>query len=83
MLFCKSESGQSIVEFVSGWKSLTGKCEFTNVLLNDIIRDRFICGLRAEQIKRKMIIGVGGVKWNAECEARSSEKKRLQVPPST
>ena len=49
--------GQSIVEFVSRLKSLTGKCEFTNVLLNDILRDRFICGLRAEQIKRKMIIG--------------------------
>ena len=45
------------MEFVSGLKSLTGKCEFTNVLINDIIRDRFICGLRAEQIKRKMIIG--------------------------
>ena len=49
--------GQSIVEFVSGLKSLTGKCEFTNLLINDILRDRFICGLRAEQIKRKMIIG--------------------------
>ena len=45
------------MEFVSGLKSLTGKCEFTNVLINDILRDRFICGLRAEQIKRKMIIG--------------------------
>ena len=45
------------MEFVSGLKSLTGKCEFTNLLLNDILRDRFICGLRAEHIKQKMIIG--------------------------
>ena len=45
------------MEFVSGLKSLAGKCELTNVLLNDILRDRFICGLGAEQIKRKMIIG--------------------------
>ena len=29
-------------------KRPTGKCEFTNVQLNDILRDRFIYGLRAE-----------------------------------
>ena len=36
-------------------KRLTGKCEFTNVQLNDIPRDRFICGLRAEQIEQKLL----------------------------
>ena len=41
------------MEFVRELKLLAGKCEFTNVQLNDILRDRFICGLRTEQIKRK------------------------------
>ena len=36
-------------------KRPTGKCEFTNVQLNDILRDRFICGLRAEYIEQKLL----------------------------
>ena len=39
------------MEFGRELKRLAGKCEFTNVQLSDIPRDRFICGLCAEQIK--------------------------------
>ena len=47
--------GQSIVDFVRELKKLAGTCEFTNEQLNDSVRDRFICGLRSEQIKRKLL----------------------------
>ena len=43
------------MEFGSELKRLAGKCEFTNVQLNDISRDRFICRLCAEQIKCKLL----------------------------
>ena len=47
--------GQSIIDFVRELKRLAGTCEFTNEQLNDSLRDRFICGLRSEQIKRKLL----------------------------
>ena len=47
--------GQSITDFVRELKSLAGTCEFTNEQLGDSLRDRFICGLRSEQIKRKLL----------------------------
>ena len=43
------------MEFGRELKRLAGKCEFTNVHLSDIPRDRFICGLYAEQIKCKLL----------------------------
>ena len=42
------------MEFGRELKRLAGKCEFTNVQLNDIPRDLFICGLCVEQIKCKL-----------------------------
>ena len=36
-------------------KKLAGTCEFTNDQLQDSLRDRFICGLCSEQIKRKLL----------------------------
>ena len=43
------------MEFGRELKRLAGKYEFTNVQLNDIPRDRSICGLCAEQIKCKLL----------------------------
>ena len=43
------------MEFGRELKRLAGKYECTNVQLNDIPRDRFICGLCAEQIKCKLL----------------------------
>ena len=36
-------------------KRFAGTCEFTNEQLSDGLRDYFICGLRSEQIKRKLL----------------------------
>ena len=47
--------GQSIAEFVRELKKLAGTCEFTNEQLNDNLRDRFICGLRSEHVKQKLL----------------------------
>ena len=46
---------ESITDFVRELKKLAGTCEFTNDQLQDSLRDRFICGLRSEQIKRKLL----------------------------
>ena len=47
--------GQSITDFVRELEKLAGTGEFTNDQLQDSLRDRFICGLRSEQIKRKLL----------------------------
>ena len=50
-----NDRGQSITDFVRELKSLAGTCEFTKEQLGDSLRDRFVCGLRSEQIKRKLL----------------------------
>ncbi|KAK2566762.1 Transposon Tf2-6 polyprotein [Acropora cervicornis] len=47
--------GESITDFVRELNKLAGTCEITNDQLQDSLRDRFICGLRSEQIKRKLL----------------------------
>ncbi|XP_068704212.1 uncharacterized protein [Montipora foliosa] len=47
--------GESITDYVRELKKLDGTCEFTNDQLQDSLGDSFICGLRSEQIKRKLL----------------------------
>ena len=47
--------GQSIVDCMRELKRLARTCEFTNEQLSDIFRVHFICGLRSEQVKRKLL----------------------------
>ena len=47
--------GESITDFLRELKKLASTCEFTNHQLQESLRDRFICGLRSEQIKRKLL----------------------------
>ena len=49
------QQGQSIADFVRELKKLAGTCEFTNEQLNDNLRDRFICGLRSQHVKQKLL----------------------------
>ena len=49
------QKGQSIADFVRELKKLAGTCEFTNEQLNDNLRDRFICGLRSQHVKQKLL----------------------------
>ena len=49
------QHGQSIADFVRELKKLAGTCELTNEQLNDNLRDRFICGLRSQHVKQKLL----------------------------
>ena len=49
------QKGQSIADFVRELKKLAGTCEFTNEQLNDNLGDRFICGLRSQHVKQKLL----------------------------
>lgn len=42
---------ESIAEFVAELRSLSSSCEFEN-FLDEALRDRFVCGLRREDIQR-------------------------------
>ncbi|GBM70961.1 hypothetical protein AVEN_112011-1 [Araneus ventricosus] len=45
--------GESVAEFCIQLKKLSTNCEFGH-LLNDSLRDRFVCGLRSETIQKKL-----------------------------
>ena len=49
------QQGQSIADFVRKLKKLAGTCESTNEHLNHNLRDRFICGLRSQHVKQKLL----------------------------
>ena len=49
------QQGQYIADFVRELKKLAGTCEFTNEQLNDNLCDRFICGLRSQHVKQKLL----------------------------
>ena len=49
------QQGQSIAIFVCELTKLAGICEFTNKQLNDNLRGRFICGLRSQHVKQKLL----------------------------
>ena len=47
-------SEESIADFVAGLQKLSIHCKFAG-FLDDALRDRFVCGLRSEQIQRKLL----------------------------
>ena len=49
------KEGQSVVDFVRVLRKMAGGCEFTAESLHDNLRDRFICGIRAETTKKKLL----------------------------
>ena len=49
------QQGQAIADFVRELKKLAGTCEFKNEQLNDNLRDCFICGLRSQHVKQKLL----------------------------
>ena len=49
------QQGQSIADLVRELKKLARTCEFTNEQLNDNLGDPFICGLRSQHVKHKLL----------------------------
>lgn len=50
----KQLEGESIAQFVAVLKRLSEHCEFGTVL-NDTIRDRFVCGLCSKTIQKRLL----------------------------
>lgn len=46
--------GEKVTDYVVALKKLSIDCEF-GTFLNDALRDRLVCGLRAENIQRKLL----------------------------
>jgi len=53
--FCCSATRAVHRRFLRELKKLAETCEFTNERLNDNLRDRFICGLRSQHVKQKLL----------------------------
>ncbi|CAB3985347.1 Hypothetical predicted protein [Paramuricea clavata] len=51
---CVQKEGESVSEFVANLKRLASTCKF-GAYLNEALRDRFVCGLRSSNIKKKLL----------------------------
>ena len=51
---CVQKEGESVSEFVANLKRLASTCNF-GAYLNEALRDRFVCGLRSANIKKKLL----------------------------
>lgn len=51
------ESNESIAQFIVKLRNLASKCEF-GPFLQEALRDKFVCGLKSEQILRKLLAEV-------------------------
>ncbi|XP_061164466.1 uncharacterized protein K02A2.6-like [Saccostrea echinata] len=48
------QEGESVREYIAALRKLSEFCEFKDVL-NDTLRDRFVCGLKNEHIQKKLL----------------------------
>ena len=51
---CVQKEGESVSTFVANLKRLASTCNF-GTYLNEALRDRFVCGLRSANIKKKLL----------------------------
>ena len=51
---CVQKDGESVSTFVANLKRLASTCNFGSYL-NEALRDRFVCGLRSSNIKKKLL----------------------------
>ena len=51
---CVQKDGESVSTFVANLKRLASTCNFGSYL-NEALRDRFVCGLRTSNIKKKLL----------------------------
>lgn len=47
--------GESVSEYVAALKKLSEHCGFGNMALNDVIRDRLMCGIDDMGIQRRLL----------------------------
>ena len=51
----EQRSGQSISAFIGELRQLAEKCNFEAGTLNDMLRDRLVCGVRDENLQRRLL----------------------------
>ena len=49
------KSGESVAEFVSALRALSEFCEFKENTLDEMLRDRLVCGIDDERIQRRLL----------------------------
>ncbi len=80
-------STESIAEFVADLRRLSINCEFGN-FLSEALRDRFVCGVKDEQIQKKLLAEDGltvacAIEIAKGMEAAAKNSKELHQDPST
>ena len=51
----EQRSGESISTFIGELRQLAEKCNFEAGTLNDMLRDRLVCGVRDENLQRRLL----------------------------
>lgn len=48
-------AGESIASYIAELRRLAARCSFPREYLDDTLRDRFVCGLRSENIQKQLL----------------------------
>ena len=51
----EQEDGENILDYVAALRKLSEHCLFDEAILDDMLRDRLVCGLRNEHIQKKLL----------------------------
>ncbi len=49
------KAGESVAQYVAELRRLTEFCEFSSATINDMLRDRFVCGIKDARIQRRLL----------------------------
>ena len=77
-------AGESLAEYVAELRRLAAKCSF-GTHLNDALRDRFVCGIRNENIQRGLLTEADldlekAIKKARAMEAAHTQAQSLKIP---
>lgn len=49
------QAGETVAEFAAELRRLSATCEFKQPFLDEVLRDRFVCGLRSETAQKRLL----------------------------
>ena len=75
---CNQKTEQSVADYIAELRKLASTCNF-NTFLDEALRDRFVCGIRSENIQRKLL-SISNLTFVKACqEAQAAELAEKQV----
>lgn len=82
----KQQEGESMLDYLAELRKLASTCEF-NAFLNEALVDKFVCGLRKDNIQRRLLAErdlslTKALELAQSMEAAEKDSKEIQARPT-